>query len=204
VTNTNVLYGLRASNFFQSAGRALLLASRFHGRVPSLHAQDLVWVFVHRFLSKVLKAPDSCLVSVYDLVPTCIGQCHIIALEVQCLFKTSFSFTVPTCCTPFPEQGCASPTGCSGHRAHSSDSYSWRITSSVRPDLISDRHRGQTDDHTAPVFDAYPQIPVNLHQKPSALPSESATPYTKQSSKSSALLAASLSPMRNPTTCDTR
>jgi hypothetical protein len=97
VTNTNVLYGLRASNFFQSAGRALLLASRFHGRVPSLHAQDLVWVFVHRFLSKVLKAPDSCLVSVYDLVPTCIGQCHIIALEVQCLFKTSFSRAVPTC-----------------------------------------------------------------------------------------------------------
>jgi hypothetical protein len=95
--NTNVLYGLRASNFFQSAGRALLLASRFHGRVPSLHTQDVVWVFVHRFLSKVLKAPDSCLVSGYDLVATCIGQCHIIALEVRCLFKTSFSRAVPTC-----------------------------------------------------------------------------------------------------------
>jgi hypothetical protein len=38
----------------------------FPGRVASLNAQDLIWVFVHRFLSKVLKAPGSCLGSIYN------------------------------------------------------------------------------------------------------------------------------------------
>jgi hypothetical protein len=51
-----------------------------------LNAQDLIWVFVHRFLSKVLEAPGSCLASGYGL-PTRIGQCHIIALEVQYLSR---------------------------------------------------------------------------------------------------------------------
>jgi len=44
--------------------------------------------------------------------------------------------------TPFPEQGCASPTGCSGHRAHSSDSNSRRVTPSICSDLISDMDSG--------------------------------------------------------------
>jgi hypothetical protein len=37
------------------------------------------------------------------------------------------------------EQGCTDITGCSGIRAHSSDTNSRRITPSVRSDLISDR-----------------------------------------------------------------
>jgi hypothetical protein len=41
--------------------------------------------------------------------------------------------------TPFPEQGCAGATRCSGHRVHSSDSNSRRTTPSVCSDLISDR-----------------------------------------------------------------
>src|ERR1019366_2849459 len=44
--------------------------------------------------------------------------------------------------TPFPEQRCASPTGCSGHRAHSSDSNSRRVTPSIYSDLISDMDNG--------------------------------------------------------------
>ena len=43
--------------------------------------------------------------------------------------------------SPFPEQRCASPTGCSGHRAHSSDSNSRRVTPSLCSDLISDMDR---------------------------------------------------------------
>src|SRR6202043_1441193 len=43
--------------------------------------------------------------------------------------------------TPFAEQGCAGTTGCSGHRAHSSDTNSRRITPSVCSDLISDRDK---------------------------------------------------------------
>ena len=39
--------------------------------------------------------------------------------------------------TPFPEQGCAGTTGCSGHRAHFSDSNSLRITPSPG---TADRH----------------------------------------------------------------
>jgi hypothetical protein len=45
--------------------------------------------------------------------------------------------------TPFPEQGCASPTGCSGRRTHSSDSNSRRITPSVCSDSIADSDIGR-------------------------------------------------------------
>ena len=40
------------------------------------------------------------------------------------------------------EQGYAGTGGCSGRRAHSPDTNSWRITPSVCSDLISDRDRG--------------------------------------------------------------
>src|ERR1700730_8311722 len=46
--------------------------------------------------------------------------------------------------TPFAEQGCAGTTGCSGHRAHSSDTNSRRVTPSVCSDLISDRDNRQS------------------------------------------------------------
>ena len=48
--------------------------------------------------------------------------------------------------TPIPEQGRATAAGCSGHRTHSSDSNSRRITPSLCSDLISDK------DRTAPLF----------------------------------------------------
>ena len=55
--------------------------------VASLNAQDLVWVFVHRFLSKVSQAfPGSCLVFTIWF-QSAFGECHIIAPEVQCLSR---------------------------------------------------------------------------------------------------------------------
>src|SRR5580693_1231543 len=50
----------------QLLGESAICVLNFPGRVASLNAQDLIWVFVHRFLSKVLKAPGSCLGSIYN------------------------------------------------------------------------------------------------------------------------------------------
>ena len=41
--------------------------------------------------------------------------------------------------THLPEERCANPTSRSGHRTHSADTNSWRVTPSICSDLISDR-----------------------------------------------------------------
>src|ERR1035437_4893472 len=48
-------------------GESAIRLLNFPGRVALLNAQDLIWVFFHRFLSKVLEAPGSCLASGYGL-----------------------------------------------------------------------------------------------------------------------------------------